>query len=394
MTENSKTSTSEWLHPNQVLQLHRLKAKKKALQARINSSDSKGVAGASDSKITNLNSIIDSAKRKNPFITTREDKKPKTDAIDAELDDASNQTLFKLLHLSTPNTQGTPSITSFNDALKINEQSTEQVHIVKAKGEPWIPVDWSLKTKIRFLSAVPFAWNQKLKISEEASGVTGFTRCLDSRCTTTSLDTSPNAKFHQCCLYWQQPSLPWLSLFPRTNSKMATPALVNMYNSAAVRDSLLTAWTDSFRSLFQLIRTRQCPYFYVCANNFTVLFRAGGIGGFTEMHAMITPTSRGLRHMLRQEEIEYSMPLKLKRLSDQGYDTGDSTFGSQLSEGPDLEENEEKEEDDEPPDEQWLHSMGINAEDIKQINYSQVCIPRVIHILFVQEEVNVCKVAK
>lgn len=245
-----------------------------------------------------------------------------------------------MLHLSSCNVQETCNITSFNNALKsITEQSAELVQIVKAKGEPWIPVDWSLKTKIRFLSAIPFAWNQKLKISEEASGVTGFARCLDSSSTAMSLDTSPNAKFHQCCLYWQQPSLPWLSLFPRTNTKVATSAPVNMYNNALVRDSLQTAWTDSFRSLFQLIRTRQCPYFYVCANNFTVLFRAGGIGGFTEMHAMITPTSRGLRHLLRQEEIEYSMPLKLKRLSDQGYDTGDSTISSQSSEYP--EKNQE-----------------------------------------------------
>lgn len=370
MPKKPTQSTSEWLHPNQVLQLHRLKAKKKALQARINSSDSKGI-DVSNNKIRNFSSIIDSAKRKNPFITTRLEKKTKTEAVDVALDDASNQTLFKLLHLSSCNSEETCNITSFDNALKnITEQSTEPVQIVKAKGELWIPVDWSLKTKIRFLSAVPFAWNQKLKISEEASGVTGFTRCLDSSCTATSLDNSPNAKFHQCCLYWQQPSLPWLSLFPRTNAKVATSAPVNMYNNATVRDSLQTAWTDSLRSLFQLIRTRQCPYFYVCANNFTVLFRAGGIGGFTEMHAMITPTSRGLRHLLRQEEIEYKMPLKSKRLSDQGYDTGDSTISSQSSEIP--EEDQEK-EDDEPPDEQWLHSMGINAEDIKQINYTQVC---------------------
>lgn len=78
MLENSESSTSKWLHPNQVLQLHRLKAKKKALQARIDSSPSgsRGIDPA-DSNITNFNNIIDSAKRKNPFITAREDKKPK-----------------------------------------------------------------------------------------------------------------------------------------------------------------------------------------------------------------------------------------------------------------------------------------------------------------------------
>lgn len=372
MPENSKIPTSsKWLHPNQVLQLHRLKAKKKALQARIGRSETVRTPDASNSKTSNFDSLVDCAKRRNPFITTQEDKKPKLETLETDFDDTSNQTLFKLLHLSnTCIRENCNSITSFNEALNsIKDAPKEQVQIVKAKGESWIPVDWSLKTKLRFLSSVPFVWNQKLKISEEASGVTGFTRCLDSSSTATSLDTSPNAKFHQCCLYWQQPSLPWLSLFPRMNTKIATSAPINLYSNTFVRDSLQAAWTDSFRSLFQLIRTKQCPYFYVCANNFTVLFRAGGLGGFTEMHAMITPTSRGLRHLLRQEEIEYTMPLKPRRLSDQGYDTCNSTISTQS-----LEEAEDNlENDDEPPDEQWLQSMGINAEDIKQINYTQVC---------------------
>jgi hypothetical protein len=131
-----------------------------------------------------------------------------------------------------------------------------------------------------------------------------------------------------------------------------------------VKSSLQEAWKDSLRSLFQLIRTKQCPYFYVCSNNFTVLFRAAGICGESDVHALVTPTTRGFRHMLKQEEIEFSMPLKKKRTSDQGYETLDSTTGDL------IEANAEDEE--ESPDEQWLKSMGINAEDIKQINYTQV----------------------
>lgn len=41
-------------------------------------------------------------------------------------------------------------------------------------GEAYIPIDWSLKTKVRFMSRKPFAWNQKLRTCEEASGITGF----------------------------------------------------------------------------------------------------------------------------------------------------------------------------------------------------------------------------
>lgn len=351
MQESSKKpAPSKWLHPNQVLQLHKLKAKKRALQERIENNVTKSAP---------LSRSQETVKKRNPFVINQENKRQKTED---SLDSTSDDTLFKLLHLGS-SSQPDTSLTSFANILSKSEVKTEEVQIVKAKGEAWIPVDWALKSKIRFISSKPFLWNQKLKISEEASGITGFTRCMDFD----TLDSSPNTKFHQCCLYWQQPSLPWLKLFPRTTQRVSanTPGLLQ---HQAVRESLQTAWTDSFRSLFQLLRTRQCPYFYVCANSFTVLFRAGGLNGFTEMNAMITPTTRGLRHVLKQEEIEFTMPLKPKRLSDQGYDTGDSTLSDQAT----VEGEDGNADEDETPDEVWLQNLGILTEDIKQINYTQV----------------------
>lgn len=346
------STSSKWLHPNQVLQLQRLKAKKKALQARIQSCN---VPPTTNELSQSSSEAVALGKRRNPFVIQEDSKKRKTGL---ELEDTTDQTLFKLLRLSGNNT---PAVTDFNNVLqKINAIGAETVQVVKAKGELWIPVDWALKTRIRFLSATPFHWNSKLKISEEASGVTGFARCLVS-----SLDTSPNAKFHQCCLFWQHPSFPWINLFPRTSTKSAMSGVPsNFLTTPAVKESLQAAWADSFRSVFQLIRTKQCPYFYVCANTFTVLFRAGGISGFNEMHALITPTTKGLRQLLRQEEIEYKMPLKNKRLSDQGYETADSTLTCDNT----------IDDDEEEPDDEWMQSMGINEEDIKRINSTQAKI--------------------
>lgn len=45
---------------------------------------------------------------------------------------------------------------------------------MKAINEDYIPIDWTLKSKLRFLSSRPFTWNQKLKTSEESSGITAF----------------------------------------------------------------------------------------------------------------------------------------------------------------------------------------------------------------------------
>lgn len=61
--------------------------------------------------------------------------------------------------------------------------------------------------------------------SEEASGTTGFVRCLSSSSGDNedrTLDTSANAQFYQCCLVWQYPSLPWLQLFPRDKMKLTS----------------------------------------------------------------------------------------------------------------------------------------------------------------------------
>lgn len=113
-------------------------------------------------------------------------------------------------------------------------------------------------------------------------------------------------RFHQCCLVWQHPSLPWLELFPRSAGKVSASLGSNsaIANNQLIRDALYREWCDSFRSLFHLLRARQCPYFYVCTNNFTVLFRAAGICGLSEMHALLTPTTRGFRQALKQEGIQ------------------------------------------------------------------------------------------
>lgn len=348
---------AQWKYPNEVMQLQKLRKKKKALQARISSS---AVNPISLSDNIQYNQSV-SNKRKNPFQTYEESKKIKCDTTFNEPDESSDQTLFKLIHLSADiKNYGKENLTSFKNTINPIE-NVQDVEIVKADGEFWIPIDWALKTKVKFLSQKPFPFNQKFKISEEASGITSFARCLDITNSTTSLDASIKSKFYQCCLYWQQPYMPWHSLFPRKTGKSSSGQ--SIATNATIKDGLHNAYTNSLRSLFQLIRTKQCPYFYLCANNFTVLFRAAGICGFSEIHALITPTTRGFRQMLKQKEIEFTMPLKKGRCSG----NSDSLNSSKNEDADDAQE-------DEDADEEWLESMGINREDIKQINYTQVIL--------------------
>lgn len=53
-----------WKHPDEVMKLHRLKQKKRALQARMNKTDPPQIVGKS---FLNAGSEVVSEKRKNPF---------------------------------------------------------------------------------------------------------------------------------------------------------------------------------------------------------------------------------------------------------------------------------------------------------------------------------------
>lgn len=118
----------------------------------------------------------------------------------------------------------------------------------------------------------------------------------------------------------------------------------------------------------------------MCANSFTVLFRAAGIGGRVETHALLTPTSRGLRGALKDEEIEFTMPLKKasetqqNKSLDSGTDTQSNSFSNisgdcgaaNTSGNGDDAANEDNSDDED--DEKWLANLGVEASVIKKIS--------------------------
>ena len=215
-----------------------------------------------------------------------------------------------------------------------------------------LPVDWSIKSRVRILSKSLVVSNI-LKSNEEASGLTGFVRCLDTKSTSHPLDISNGARFHQNLMYWQYPHLPWLNLIQR-NSSSNNQFKMNPEES----ESLLKDWMECFKNLFQLLRALHCPYFYVLANQFTVLFRAAGIGGRCEMHALLTPTTRGFRQMLKEEDIEFSLPLKS---SLNGSTQNISAESCQLNGNNEF----DCEDDDDEDEMKFLESLGVETSDIK-----------------------------
>ncbi|KAF4517264.1 hypothetical protein B566_EDAN008598 [Ephemera danica] len=399
MAETTKSPTC-WKRPSDVMKLHNLKMKKRALQARMDNSMSRSNGlqilntFGSNSVVSNNTATPDNEKQKNPFKLDLSKRFKSCESPSCDLDASNDNTLFQLLHQSGSGSQGSQSslYDSFTDFLgKVSEIQSSPVSSIKKK-QTTLPNDWSLKSRLRFFSKKAFMWGKTLKTLEEASGTTGFSRCLDLRSddcgASPSLDTGANAQFHQCCLVWQHPSLPWLSLFPRSGS---TTKATNKTNpipiDAAMRECLHKAWRESFRSLLQLVRSHQCPYFYVCANRFSCLFRAAGIGGIAEIHALITPTTSGFRGLLQKDEVVYSMPLRKEAADkksstspssgtsppDLGYNTQDSLAcspeqGGKAEVDSDLEGSQDEDEEGEEEAVEWLQSMGVGAADIKRMN--------------------------
>ncbi|XP_053623902.1 protein downstream neighbor of son homolog [Plodia interpunctella] len=369
--------TSPWKRPSEVMQLHKLKKRKKALQERMKQplpSTSEEAKECKNDVDLNFSRLMNGDKRKNPFSKNNsQDKKLKLDS-DSPQDESSDRTLFAILNLPAKVEKpvqevDTEKLSTFSNLLqKFTAEHSVEPQIIEKKYKH-LPIDWALKTKVRLMSPKPFAWTSKLKASEEASGITGFVRCLDTTSSPT-LDTSPRALFHQTSLYWQHPHLPWLQLYPRSSGRVAATSF--MATNDEVKQALLREWTESFRSLFQLLRALHCPYFYLCANTFTCVFRAAGVCGESQPCALLAPTTRGFRQTLRQEDVEFTMPLRpdsKKKLNTSEEERKNSSFDS-CYDTMDEKTQETHESGDEDPD-QFLSQLGLENDLIKKINNTQ-----------------------
>ncbi|CAD7082457.1 unnamed protein product [Hermetia illucens] len=346
-----KAKSQKWKTPNEILKLQRLQQKKKALQARLSRSQTQNTQNEAKSE------AVPSQKRKNPFLKNSNEnaKRPK---IEPESPPHNEDTVFQLIQQTeAPKPPPKRQFDIFN-----NYEEQEETEIEEQKFNPHLAIDWSIKSRLRIFCKESLP-ETSLKTSQEASGLTSFVRCIDPSDSSTGLDISPSARFYQSALYWQHPYLPWMTLFPR-NSKSNNGPIVGEVERA----SLLKDWTESFRGLFQLVRARQCPYFYVCANTFTVLFRAAGICGRVETHALLSPSTRGMRNALRQEEIEFTQPLKKDaNLNRSG--EGNSSFSNPSDDGTQESTTDLPEQDDDDlDDDKWLESLGVDAKEIKKIN--------------------------
>ncbi|XP_037646513.1 protein downstream neighbor of son homolog [Sebastes umbrosus] len=226
------------------------------------------------------------------------------------------------------------------------------------------PADWSLKTRLLFTSPLTLSWAEHPKAQEEASGHSRQCRAQFSSLPHSLQDprscSELRCAFQQSLVYWQHPSLPWISLFPRINAERNfTGKNTPWAQDRALQQSLMSEWSVSLSSLYSLLKARLCPYFYLCSYQFTVLFRAAGLGGSSSITALISPTTRGLREAMKAEGIEFSLPLVEERRKNLTVHQGEEEEQecSELKEGEDCQD--EGGNDDEDGSFSWLKEMGV-----------------------------------
>ncbi|NXV43921.1 DONS protein, partial [Uria aalge] len=202
------------------------------------------------------------------------------------------------------------------DILALTDDLHLPVAVPKVPSSPRheFPADWSIKTRLLFMSSQPFTWAEHLKAQEEAQGFAQHCRATETNLPQSiqepKLSTELRCAFQQSLVYWLHPSLPWLQLFPRIGADRRIVGKASPWSQdEALQQVLMSDWSVSFTSLYNLLKAKLCPYFYVCTYQFTILFRAAGLAGSDIITAVISPTTRGLREAMRNEGIEFSLPL-------------------------------------------------------------------------------------
>ncbi|XP_074070173.1 protein downstream neighbor of Son [Macrotis lagotis] len=226
------------------------------------------------------------------------------------------------------------------------------------------PVDWSIKTRLLFTSSQSFAWADHLKAQEEAQGFVQHFRAtevhLPENIQDPRLSVELRCAFPQSLIYWLHPSLPWLQLFPRIGADRKLAGKTSPWsNDEGLQQLLMSEWSISFTSLYNLLKTKLCPYFYVCTYQFTVLFRAAGLAGNDVISAVLSPTTRGLREAMKNEGIEFSLPLIKENDQRKQKASKTSLHIEEYECKTEPEEEQLNSDEDEEESFSWLEEMGV-----------------------------------
>ncbi|XP_073284129.1 uncharacterized protein [Primulina huaijiensis] len=177
-----------------------------------------------------------------------------------------------------------------------------------------IPLDLTLKTTMRVLSTSSVNWFHRLTNCGTSNGLSQFTSvgCPSESTGCTSVPTSNcqsrnPRNFHS----WVHPQ----SVLPRSVIAALTSAAGGQMDFLRNRQQ---AWEDSFRCLYYMLRKKMCKIFYVCTEQFVVMFT--GLCSPKETMcsclAYVSQSTTNLRSLLKEHGASFSMPLCHSKLEE------------------------------------------------------------------------------
>ncbi|MED6168479.1 hypothetical protein PIB30_011906 [Stylosanthes scabra] len=160
------------------------------------------------------------------------------------------------------------------------------------------PLDLTLKTSMRVVSSSSLNWIHR-----------SFT-----------YHTKPKFSLQQCATTVQNVRdsqgliLLHSWMYPQS---ILPPSLTSVLSSSTADTELeflrkrQDAWEESFQDLYYMLRNNTCGIFYVCTSQFVVMFTGGDGSGSPKClcNAYMSRSTRGLRSLLRENDVYFSMPL-------------------------------------------------------------------------------------
>ncbi|KAM3397736.1 protein downstream neighbor of Son [Capsicum galapagoense] len=179
------------------------------------------------------------------------------------------------------------------------------------------PLDLTMKTNIRVLSSSSINWFHRLINCDTSSVVArSSVKCFKrQKMTSLSEVNSVSQAINPVSLHsWMYPQSP---IPPSVISALTLSASVGGQLDFLSERQL--TWQDSFRSLYYMLRKNVCSIFYVCTAQFVIMFTSScSEENKCVCNAYISQSTRGLRSLLKEHDVSYSMPLchsKLEELS-------------------------------------------------------------------------------
>jgi len=160
-----------------------------------------------------------------------------------------------------------------------------------------LPMDWTLKSSMRFTSESSFHWTSCLGAVPVSQGLRAYSGGEASEAPA-SIEEVQRAltRASYSCAYPADP--------------LSATLIRSMTSDADGRAWLKkrhSTWTDALVSVYGLLRVRQCYAFYVVYEERTILFCAPGVGGVTDGgYAVITNSNQKMRRALMDAQVDFS----------------------------------------------------------------------------------------